>query len=78
MNEVNPLIWPSPNGIGVMDPVLWKQTVDSSPAAGIIKAAPPEDAYRTDLATKALEGITDDTKGTDFKKGSVEVTAGGF
>jgi NitT/TauT family transport system substrate-binding protein len=78
MNEVNPLVWPSPNGIGVMDPVLWKQTVDTSLAAGIIKAAPPEAAYRTDLATKALEGITDDTKGTDFKKGSVEITAGGF
>jgi len=78
MNEVNALIWPSPNGIGIMDPALWKQTVDISLAAGIIKAAPPEGAYRTGLATKALEGITDDTKGTDFKKGSVEVTPGGF
>ncbi len=78
MNEINPLIWPSPNGIGIMDPALWKQTVDISVEAGIIKAAPPEGAYRTDLATKALEGITDDTKGTDFKKGSVEVTPGGF
>jgi len=78
MNEVNPLVWPSPNGIGVMDPVLWKQTVDTSLAAGIIKVEPAQGAYRTDLATKALDGITDDTKGTDFKKGSVEITAGGF
>jgi NitT/TauT family transport system substrate-binding protein len=78
MNEVNPLVWPSPNGIGAVDPVLWKQTVDTSVAAGIIKAAPSPGAYRTDLAAKALEGVTDDTKGTDFKKGSVEVTPGGF
>jgi NitT/TauT family transport system substrate-binding protein len=78
MNEINPLIWPSPNGIGIMDPAAWQQTVDISLAAGIIKAAPPADAYRTDLATKALETITDDTKGMDFKKGSVEVTPGGF
>jgi NitT/TauT family transport system substrate-binding protein len=78
MNEINPLIWPSPNGIGIMDQAKWQQTVDISLAAGIIKAAPPADAFRTDLATKALEGITDDAKGLDFKKGSVEVTPGGF
>jgi NitT/TauT family transport system substrate-binding protein len=78
MNEINPLIWPSPNGIGIMDPAAWQQTVDVSMGGGVIKAAPPAEAYRTDLATKALEQITDDTKGTDFKKGTVEVTPGGF
>ena len=77
LNEVNALVWPSPNGIGIMDPALWQQTVDVSIGAGIIKDAPPAEAYRTDLATKALEGITDDTKGTDFQKGVVEVTEGG-
>ena len=77
MNEVNALIWPSPNGIGIMDPALWQQTVDVSLGAGIIKEAPPADAYRTDLAQKALAGITDDTKGTDFVKGVVQVTEGG-
>jgi NitT/TauT family transport system substrate-binding protein len=77
MNEINPLVWPSPNGVGIMDPALWKQSVDVALGAGIIKAAPPSDAYRTDLATKALSQITDDTKGADFKKGEVQVTAGG-
>jgi NitT/TauT family transport system substrate-binding protein len=77
LNEVNALVWPSPNGIGIMDPALWQQTVDVSIGAGIIKDAPPAEAYRTDLATKALEGITDDTKGADFQKGVVEVTEGG-
>ncbi|MGZ8438569.1 MAG: ABC transporter substrate-binding protein [Candidatus Limnocylindrales bacterium] len=77
MNEVNALIWPSPNGIGIMDPALWQQTVDVSLGAKIITEAPPADAYRTDLAAKALTEITDDTKGADFVKGVVEVTEGG-
>ena len=78
MNEINPLIWPSPNGIGIMDAGLWQQTVDVSLEAGIIPAAPPEDAYRTDLAEAALEGLADlDTTGTSFQKGTVTVTEGG-
>ena len=78
MNEINPLIWPSPNSIGIMDPALWQQTVDVSLGAGIIKAAPPADAYRTDLAEAALADLGDlDTKGASFVKGTVEVTPGG-
>ena len=77
MNEINPLVWPSPNGIGSLDPAEWQQTVDVALEAGIIKAAPPAEAFRTDLATAALAGITDDTKGTDFAKGEVQVTEGG-
>jgi NitT/TauT family transport system substrate-binding protein len=78
MNEVNPLIWPSPNGIGLMDPEQWQQTVDVSLGAGIITEAPPADAYRTDLAEAALAELGDaDTTGTSFQKGEVEVTPGG-
>jgi NitT/TauT family transport system substrate-binding protein len=78
MNEINPLIWPSPNGIGIMDADLWQQTVDVSLGAGIIKAAPPAEAYRTDLAEAALAELSDtDTKGTSFTKGTVDVTPGG-
>jgi NitT/TauT family transport system substrate-binding protein len=77
MNEVNPLIWPSKDGIGIMDPDLWEQTVNISLDAGIISEAPPASAYRTDLAEAAHEGLDGDAKGTDFKKGSVEVTPGG-
>ncbi len=77
MNEINPLIWPSPNGIGVLDPAAWQQTVDVALGAGIIKEAPPADAYRTDLVEQALAGISDDAKGEGFSKGSVEVTEGG-
>jgi NitT/TauT family transport system substrate-binding protein len=78
MNEVNPLIWPSPAGIGVMDTDLWQQTVDVSIGAGIITEAPPADAYRTDLAEAALAELGDvDVNGTSFQKGTVEVTPGG-
>jgi NitT/TauT family transport system substrate-binding protein len=78
MNEINPLIWPAPNGIGMMDSALWQQTVDVSLGAGIIKAAPPAEAYRTDLAEAALAALADaDTKGDAFQKGTVEVTPGG-
>ena len=78
MNEINPLVWPSPNGIGMMDQALWDQTVAVAVEAGIITEAPPAEAFRTDLAEKALANMTDvDTKGADFTKGTVEVTPGG-
>jgi NitT/TauT family transport system substrate-binding protein len=77
MNEINPLIWPSPNGIGAMPVDTWTQTVAVAKGAGIIPGDPDAAAYRTDLATAALQGITGDTKGTGFQKGTVTVTAGG-
>jgi NitT/TauT family transport system substrate-binding protein len=78
LNEVNPLIWPSPAGIGIMDPARWQQTVDISMGAGIIVADPPADAIRTDLAEAALADLADaDTTGETFVKGTVEVTQGG-
>jgi NitT/TauT family transport system substrate-binding protein len=77
LNEINALIWPSPDGIGMMDPARWQQTVRVSIEAGFIEADPPPDAYRTDLAAAALAGITDDTRGADFQKGIVEIREGG-
>jgi len=77
MNEINPLIWPSPNGIGAMPVDTWAQTVAVAKGAGIIPGDPDAGAYRTDLATAALQGITGDTKGSGFQKGTVTVTAGG-
>lgn len=77
LNEINALIWPSPAGIGQLDKALWDQTVQIALDSGIIKADPGSDAFRTDLAKKALEGISEDAKGTDFTKGTVEVTPKG-
>jgi NitT/TauT family transport system substrate-binding protein len=77
MNEVNPLIWPSPNGIGITDKALWDQTIKIALDFGVLKAAPADGAYRNDLAQKALKDLAGDTKGTSFVKGTVPVTEGG-
>ncbi len=78
MNEVNALIWPSPNGLGIVDERGYDRTVDLMRAAGIISADPGADAIRTDLAEAALADLADaDTTGETFVKGTVEVTPGG-
>jgi len=77
MNEIGALVWPSPEGIGMMDPILWDQTVKIAKDAGIIKADPATDAYTNDIVEEALKGITEDAKGATFTKGTVEVTPGG-
>ena len=77
MNEINALIWPSPDGIGVMNNDLYNQTVDIAMDFGVIQNPPTGEAVRIDLAQKALEGISGDTIGADFEKADVEVTPGG-
>ena len=78
MNEVNPLIWPSPDGLGVMDQDAWQQTVGVLIGAGAIPAVPSDDAYRTDLMQTALESLAGlDTTGQSFVKGTVEITPKG-
>jgi NitT/TauT family transport system substrate-binding protein len=77
MNEINPLIWPSPNGIGQMPVDSYNQTVAIAKAANIIPSDPDAGAYRTDLAQKALQGISGDVNGNNFVKGTVQLSAGG-
>jgi NitT/TauT family transport system substrate-binding protein len=77
MNEVNPLIWPSPNGIGITDKALWDQTIAVALEGKFLTKTPAEGAYRNDLAEAALAQITGDTKGTSFVKGTATVTEGG-
>jgi NitT/TauT family transport system substrate-binding protein len=77
MNEINPLVWPSPQGIGAMPVDTWNQTVTVAKGADIIPGDPDAGAYRTDLAEKARQGITGDLNGTNFQKGTVTVTPGG-
>jgi NitT/TauT family transport system substrate-binding protein len=78
MNEVNALVWPSPQGVGVLDPVFWGQTVRIAKGAGVIKADPSPDSYDTTIAAEALASISDgDPKGESFKPATVPVTPGG-
>ena len=59
-NEVNKLIWPSPNGPGIMDESAWDRTVEIAletpnlEGATVLTEPPSDDAYRTDIATEAL------------------------
>jgi NitT/TauT family transport system substrate-binding protein len=77
MNEINPLIWPSANGIGDMPVDTWNQTVAIATAAQLLTKAPDASAYRTDLAAKARTAAGGDVNGNSFTKGTVQVTAGG-
>lgn len=79
LNEVNALIWPSPDGIGMLDTAAWNQTVDIAVKYGVLKGKPTDGAYRTDLAQKALSelGASVDTKGAGYKKTTVTLNPGG-
>ena len=77
MNEINALVWPSPGGVGMLDPITWNQTVQVAKGAGIIKQDPSTTAYDTSIVTDAWQGIEGDAKGESFTKGTVEVTPGG-
>ncbi len=81
LNEINKLIWPSPAGIGMMDEALWAQTVKVA-LEGKVITKEPEGAYRSDLVTKALEGLMKDMPDLDlmgekYEPKTVEVTPGG-
>lgn len=85
-NEVNKLIWPSPDGIGMMDPKLWDQTVQvamstkNADGDTVLTKKPDDDAYTNDYTEKALANLDKmglDTKGAGFKPITVTLKAGG-
>jgi NitT/TauT family transport system substrate-binding protein len=76
MNEVNALVWPSPNGIGALDPDAWSQTIETATAGEILTKAPGDGAFRTDLADAARDGLENAT-GTDWVKPVVEISPNG-
>ena len=76
MNEINALIWPSPNGIGIMDQAAYDRTI-SVATEGKVLTKPPVDGFRNDLATEALKNLGGDSKGTDYVKPVVTLTEGG-
>jgi NitT/TauT family transport system substrate-binding protein len=86
VNEVNKLIWPSPDGIGIIDEAAWKQTVDvallstNETGAKLITEAPPESAYTNKWIQQALDELADeglDLTGENFEPIEVTLTAGG-
>jgi len=86
MNEVNKLVWPSPAGVGVMDPAKWALTVEISKGtknlegATVLSAEPADGSYTTqyaEAADAALEAEGLNTTGDAFAPISVTLMEGG-
>ena len=80
MNEINKLIWPAPNGIGIMEAESWDITKEIALDGKVISKPASDDAYRTDIAEEAvakLEADDVDVNGEDWQAEEVEVTEGG-
>ncbi len=80
LNEINKLIWPSPDGIGVMDQDLWDQTVAVALEGKVITAEPTDGAFRTDLAEEAANSLLAadwDVTGDKYEPQEVTITPGG-
>jgi hypothetical protein len=69
MNEINAPVWPSPSGVGVLDPITQESDGPGGRGVGIVKTDPSTEAYDTSIVTEALTGIEGDTKAESFTKG---------
>ncbi len=86
MNEINKLIWPSPNKIGIVDEVAWGKTVDialktrNAEGKTVLSEQPQGLAYTNEYMQKALDKLATrnvDVTGTSFKPVTVELKEGG-
>lgn len=86
MNEINKLIWPSPDGIGIIDEAAWQQTVDGALAAvnetgaHLITEEPPASAWSNEYIQQALDELAEegiDVTGEGFEPIEVELQEGG-
>jgi NitT/TauT family transport system substrate-binding protein len=82
LNEVNALIWPSPAGIGVMDPDAWAQTVEvaTTQIPELEGAEITDDVYDSSFAEAAVAALEEeglDVYGEGFEKSEVELLEGG-
>ncbi|MEU3475386.1 ABC transporter substrate-binding protein [Rhodococcus sp. 05-340-1] len=61
VNEVNKLIWPSADGIGMIDEAAWQQTVDiakttkNAEGSTVLTADPDAEAYTNEYVSQALD-----------------------
>ncbi|MBF6180433.1 ABC transporter substrate-binding protein [Nocardia otitidiscaviarum] len=86
INEVNKLIWPSPDGIGMVDENAWNQTVTiarqtrNQEGATVLTREPDADAYTNAYVTRALDLLRADgvdVTGTDYAPVRVVLAEGG-
>jgi NitT/TauT family transport system substrate-binding protein len=85
-NEVCKLIFPSEDGVGLIDEAAWASTVDiakntkNETGATIITTDPPETAYTNEYVQQALDELIDegvDVTLTDWQPIDVELKEGG-
>ncbi len=86
MNEINQLIWPSSNGIGVIDEAAWDRTVQIAmdtpnlEGATVLTAEPTDGAWTNDIVNEALAALADlgvDTSGDSYAPTEVTLEEGG-
>ena len=78
MNEINGLIWPNQYGIGVLDQILYQQTVRIAKAAGVIANDPSVSAYDKTIVAEATAGLADQNlTGDGFTKQDLKPTPNG-
>ncbi|ASD23411.1 MULTISPECIES: ABC transporter substrate-binding protein [Cryobacterium] len=85
-NEVSKLIFPSTNGVGLIDEAAWANTVDiamntkNETGGTIITTDPPETAYSNEYVQQALDELTEegvDVMGADWAPIDVTLKEGG-
>jgi NitT/TauT family transport system substrate-binding protein len=86
MNEVNKLVWPSPNGIGLLDEAAWNSTVDLSlntknqDGQTVLTKKPEGTAFTNDYVRKAIDKLKAenvDVTGSGFAPATVTLNPGG-
>ena len=86
MNEINQLIWPAPDGVGVINQDAWDRTVEiaqNTPnleGTTVLTAPPDADAFTNDIINEALTKLQDlgvDTTGDTYQPIEVTLNEGG-
>ncbi len=80
LNEISGLIWPSPDGAGLMDQGLWDQTVEVATAESVLAGPPDASSFTTEYAEAALKLLADagvDATGSGFSLADVTLNEGG-
>ncbi|HLU31607.1 MAG TPA: ABC transporter substrate-binding protein, partial [Acidimicrobiia bacterium] len=82
MNEINALIWPASNGIGVMNDGLWDQTIEiaTTQIPDLEGVEISDDVYRADLAEAAVAALEEqglDVRGESWERIEVQLNPGG-
>lgn len=81
LNEFNDLLWPAPNGLGILNNGdEFEQSVEIGITYEIITETPDEGAWRTDLVETAVQNLIDkglDVYGLEYERMEVELLPGG-